>query len=372
MPIAVAAVVFCIVLFAPPVLNDGDTWAHIAVGRWILLHQAVSWADPFSFSFADRPWIASEWLSELAMAIAHRLGGVTGVLILTAIAAALAAGLLMRHLSIWLDPLPALVVFVFGTTCGAASVLARPHMLALPVLELWTAGLLIARSRNVAPSVWLLPVMVLWANLHGSFAFGLFLIVPLGLEAWLAGPPRAARDWAVFLAAAIVAALVTPYGWHGLIPPFRLLAISHLGNIGEWRSLDLSTPQPLEIALLVVLYVCLSRGVRIPPVRLLLVMGLLHMALQHTRHGMLAGIVGALVRWRSRWPTRSTSGLAARDAPAGGPLPGLAWRPRRCCCGCCTRWCSGTGFRRRSPRWRRFPLSSKHSRYSTTTRSAGC
>src|SRR2546430_17194173 len=49
---------------------------------------------------------------------------------------------LLRH---WLDPLPAVVVLVFASACIAPSLLARPHILALPALELWAAGLLLAR-----------------------------------------------------------------------------------------------------------------------------------------------------------------------------------------------------------------------------------
>lgn len=296
MPIAIAIALYAIVLFAPPVLNDGDTWSHIATGQWIIGHHAVPWTDPFSFTVAGAPWIAHEWLAELLMALAYRIGGVSFVLILTAAAAALAAGMLAAHLRRWLQPLPAVAIFIFAGACGAADLLARPHILALPALELWTAGLLIARSRGATPSVWLLPVMTLWANLHGSFAFGLVLVVPLALEAWLADRSRATlRGWALFLAAAVIAAAVTPYGWHGLVFPFRLLALRHLGNIGEWRSQDFSTPPPLEFALMALLYVCLSRGVRLPTVRLVLVLGLLHMALQHRRYGIVAAVAAPLI-----------------------------------------------------------------------------
>ena len=333
MPIAIATIAYAIVLFAPQVLNDGDTWSHIAVGRWILQNREIPWADPFSFSFAGKPWIAHEWLSELAMAVAYRLGDLDGVLILSGAAFALTIGLLARHLKLWLEPLPALVVLIFAAACIAPSLLARPHILALPALELWTAGLLIARSRNGGPSLWLLPVMVLWANLHGSFAFGLALVVPFGLEAVLSNPTarwQTARAWSLFLAAAIAAALISPYGWHGLILPVQLLRLAHLGGIGEWRSLDFSTPPPLEIALMALLYVCLSRGVRIPLVRLFLLMGLLHMALQHTRHQMLAGVVGALVLAEplAHALNRGTgSGVTERHS--------LGWRARRGLAGLC-------------------------------------
>ena len=43
------------------------------------------------------------------------------------------------------------------------------------------------------------------------------------------------------------------------------------------------------------LYVSLTRGVRVPMLRLLLLLGLLHLGLQHARHQMLFGVVGSLL-----------------------------------------------------------------------------
>jgi hypothetical protein len=287
-----------VVLFAPQVLNDGDTWSHVAVGQWIIQHHAVPRTDPFSLTLAGAPWGAHEWLAELAMAAAYALAGVSGVLILTACCAALTVWLLARHLALWLEPLAASVVLIFALGCIASGLLARPHLLALPLMELWAAGLVMARSGNRAPALWLLPVMTLWANLHGGFAFGLALVLVFGLEAMIAGSQprwRTARAWGGFFVAAVAAALLTPYGFHGLVFPLQLLGLTHLAEIGEWRSMDFSRLQPLEVALLVLLYVCLSRGVRISRVRLLLLLGLLYMALRHTRHQMLVGVVAPLL-----------------------------------------------------------------------------
>jgi hypothetical protein len=41
-------------------LNDPDTYWHLAVGRWILDHGAVPHSDPFSFTMTGAPWIAKE------------------------------------------------------------------------------------------------------------------------------------------------------------------------------------------------------------------------------------------------------------------------------------------------------------------------
>src|SRR5262245_38969960 len=49
-------------------LSDPDSHWHIAVGNWILAHGSVPTTDTFSFTFAGQPWIAKEWLSQLALA----------------------------------------------------------------------------------------------------------------------------------------------------------------------------------------------------------------------------------------------------------------------------------------------------------------
>jgi hypothetical protein len=292
-----ALIGYAVFLFAPQVLNDGDTYSHIATGDCILLHRAVPVTDPFSYTFAGAPWVAHEWLSELIMATAYRSGGWSGLLILFAGATAFAVGLLAQHLARWLAPLPATIALLISASCISPSLLARPHILVLPILVVWTLGLLVARERARVP--WpMLPLMLAWANMHGSFIFGLLLVCPFALEA-IAGEGTgwrcSALQWTLFLCVAVALASATPFGWRGLIFPFRLMGMKQLDMVGEWQPTDFQTLQPIEPALMAVLYVCLSRGARVPMLRLVILIDLLHLALLHTRHQMLAGVVGALI-----------------------------------------------------------------------------
>jgi hypothetical protein len=177
------------------------------------------------------------------------------------------------------------------------SLLARPHILALPCLELWCAGLVIARSRGAAPSFCLLPLMTVWANLHGSFMIGLLMAAALTAEAVLAGskPRGQLVSWFAFAAAAWLAALITPDGLDGLLLPIRLLRMRDLGGIEEWQPTDFGQPGPLAAVILIALYFGLSGQVRLPRFRVLLLLGLIWSALQHTRNTQLVGIIGALL-----------------------------------------------------------------------------
>ena len=50
---------------SPMIFRDGDVSWHIAAGRWIFQHGRIPTTDPFSFSAAGHPWIATEWLAEV-------------------------------------------------------------------------------------------------------------------------------------------------------------------------------------------------------------------------------------------------------------------------------------------------------------------
>ena len=88
---AIAIALFALAAFSPAVLGDGDTFSHLATGEWIIAHGAAPRADPFSHSMPGAPWIAHEWLSEVLLALAFRLGGWSGVVLMTGAAAASAA-----------------------------------------------------------------------------------------------------------------------------------------------------------------------------------------------------------------------------------------------------------------------------------------
>ncbi|WP_146166222.1 hypothetical protein [Trinickia symbiotica] len=233
------------------------------------------------------------------MALAYRAGAWDGVLVLFATAAAATCGSLARYLGRWMDQPEAAIVFLLGIACAGGSLLARPHLLALTALTLWTIGLMNAKDQGSSPALWLLPLMSIWANLHGSFVFGFALALPIALEAVVESEPSrrlvTARRWALFLAAAIAASLVTPHGWHGLLFPFLLMRMSINSNIAEWAPTSFHTFQPLEGALVALLYVAFTRSVRVPVGRLAILIGLLCLSLSHARHQMVAGVVGAIV-----------------------------------------------------------------------------
>ena len=293
-PIAIGAAVS----FATPVLGDADTFWHVAAGRWMLAHATVPATDPFSFTFVGRPWMAHEWLSEVVMAGAWLAAGWSGVMLLTGLAAGALAALMGRWLLRWLGPLSVIAALAVALACVAPGMLARPHFLALPVLAFWTVALLEARERSAAPTPWLALTMALWANLHASFVVGLLLAAAFALEALLdrsAWRLRPLAGWAAFIALSLVATLATPHGAQSLAFPLQVLNMKTLPFITEWLGPDFMRPTTLELALLAGVLVAFWRGVQLTAVRALILLGLLHMSLQHIRQEVLLGVVAPLI-----------------------------------------------------------------------------
>ncbi|HKT54976.1 MAG TPA: hypothetical protein VJP88_11040, partial [Caulobacteraceae bacterium] len=96
------AALFAVAGFPSQVLGDGDTFTHIAAGQWMLAHRAVLDVDPFSYTFAGRPWQTHEWLSEILFALAYRAASWRGVMLLTGLAAGAAGALLAWNAGRWL------------------------------------------------------------------------------------------------------------------------------------------------------------------------------------------------------------------------------------------------------------------------------
>ncbi|MGN6570319.1 MAG: hypothetical protein ACTHLO_02770 [Pseudolabrys sp.] len=297
--IVAAAVCALLAAVGPKLLNDPDTYSHIALGRWIIAHGAVPTTDPFSLTMRGEHWVAFEWLSQIVYAIAFDAAGWPAVVALASLTTGLSFALLARFLMREWQPTPVLVALMGALVLLAPHVLARPHVLALPILVAWIAALIRARDVDGQPPWRILPLMILWANLHGSFTFGLAMIGPVALEALIAAPAqsrwRVVRQWALFGVLALAAACLNPYGPEMIVVTFRTVALgSALLTITEWRPPDFSHVGPYEMIVVGGIAAALYYGVRLPWLRLVMLLGVLHLSLSQARHADLLGMLAPI------------------------------------------------------------------------------
>jgi hypothetical protein len=301
--------------YASALLRDGDVYWHIAAGRWMVEHGVVPGVDPFSHTMRGAAWTAHEWLSELILASAHQWGGWTLVVALTAVAFSATIALLTRALLRTLEPVYAVLFAVMATAMTIGHVLARPHILAMPIMMVWVIELVRASDGRRAPAWWLLPLMTVWANMHGGFTLGIALALAFSAEAAHAAWGtqhfgRTIRDWGVFTALVVLFSLFTPHGAGGILFTWQVMVESTyaMSRIDEWVSPNFQSLQPLEIWLLGGLAVVMYQGLRLPLVRLILVLGLMHLSLKHVRNIELAGLLAPLfvaAPFAAQWSRRS-------------------------------------------------------------------
>jgi hypothetical protein len=282
-------------------LGDPDTFLHIAAGNWIWAQGRVPPVDPFSFTFQGAPWIAHEWLSELIFAGAFAALGWAGVVAITAAAVAVTFALLAKFLECSLSRLASLLGVTTSFLLASSHLIARPHVLAMPLLVAWAVCLDRSRTCDRTPSILILPLMTLWANLHGGFIIGLGLAGIYAADSVIAQPDwpmrwQAARHWSIFLLGAALASLITPYGIEGPLFAFHLTGQTFaLSVINEWRSTDFASFQPLEIWILALLALGFSMRLRLPPMKLIILLCLIHLALVHRRNTDVLALIGPIL-----------------------------------------------------------------------------
>lgn len=290
-PLCVGAGAYLFFLFlGDTLLRDSDSFWQIRIGQWILDHGALPTTDFYSFTRTGAPWISTSWLSQVALAYSHAHWGWAGPVILTATAVALAVAILVHLLEAHIEA-PRAVLFVMLALALPLSihhVLARPHILALPVMVAWVGLLMDAADRRTAPSWTWLPLIALWANLHGGFVLGLALIGPISLEA-VEHAEKGRRlalfmRWVLFGIFALIASCCTPYGWRTLQGATNILSLGELLTlILEWMPANFATFTPFEGALLALIAFGYYRGLVLSAPRIFLILFLTWSALTHVR-----------------------------------------------------------------------------------------
>jgi hypothetical protein len=224
----------------------GDVFYEVASGRWMLAHHALLRHDVFTYSVPGRPWLDEEWGYQVLLAwlVAH-LGPVAYWLVSGgACAGAVVVGVALcrRAGAGWLWAAALAVLAATGLSVGMSP---RPQDLSYLFFALLLLFLSLARDR----AAWLLaapPLMLVWANVHGSFLLGLAL---LALEVvWSVVPappgrltlrPLPRRPIALCLAAGVLASFANPNGPRLLVYAFGVSTSPQLTSlISEWQSPD--------------------------------------------------------------------------------------------------------------------------------------
>lgn len=246
--VAAVAALAAVFLTELPGAFGVDTWLALAAGR-VVWDTGIPYHDTLTVFTLGHTWVDQQWLSQLLTYAEYQLGGLglvglvnVGLIISALGGAAVGARRLgaSARTVLLLLPICAWLVLPSGEV--------RTQEFAFP-LFVATFYLLALDSRNPSRRVyWCLPLLVLWANLHGSASLGAGLVALRGLTlVWerreaLRRHPRAWLRPVALTVGGPLCLFVTPYGASIVSYYHATLFNSALKHaVTEWQAVTSST-----------------------------------------------------------------------------------------------------------------------------------
>lgn len=297
-------------------LIQPDTWVGLVAGREVAHHFLPS-VERLTLIPQGRHWIDQQWLGQLSLYGIERVDGV-GLVVAVGIAALLSAFALAAVSAQERGGSPGALLFwlIAGFLAGPSAGLVRTQSLAIPLfgLILW----LILRDPDLRDraSLWTLPLLCLWANIHGSVLLGTALVAAHGLQALVRTGWR--RLPAALLALAPLTVFASPYALS--LPRYyhtMLLAPPYGRHIVEWQRTTPSTaPLFFGVAAVCALLICV-RGRRLRPIDAIVLALTFASALSAVRLTLWFGIAALAIM------PPLTSGKKSRASEFARPAAGL-------------------------------------------------
>jgi hypothetical protein len=250
-PIVLLAMVFVLAV-RQSVSIDPDLWWHLKVGEQIIDTRSIPHTDDYSFTKQGSEWVAHEWLSEVILVGIYRLSGFVGLVVIFPLVIVIALWLTYRRCDG--KPYAAGIAILLAAAASSPLFGIRPQMLTLLLASIYIVLLERFDPKEQSRRLWwLVPLMLLWVNLHAGFALGLALIALYIIRALLDGERDHVLPLLIVLVICTAVVPLNPNGFRMFSYPYETLTSSSMAAfIQEWASPDFHkiTYLPLAILLL--------------------------------------------------------------------------------------------------------------------------
>ncbi|MBI1911337.1 MAG: tetratricopeptide repeat protein [Deltaproteobacteria bacterium] len=289
---------------------DSDIFWALKSGEWIFSNLKVPATDPFSYTFGGKPWVDFTWgFQVLVYSFFNYLGGWNGLFIFQVILTSLTFLFIYLNLRLltsnrtWLNITFLFLVYV----CAHSRLFIRPHLFEYFFVSLYLLLLTLYEKKGSSLYLYLmLPLQVLWVNIHSSAILGIFIA-----GSYAAGKiidelrsdgfkikGSSSINALIFMPALLpIVSLINPYGLKLVVFPFIHHGIDNadaIKHIGEWLKPNLKElffffyPFPLDHFAFVLLFtaVVISLALNFRKLKaryIFLLAAALYMATSHTR-----------------------------------------------------------------------------------------
>ncbi|MEW6054765.1 MAG: hypothetical protein AB1552_13415 [Nitrospirota bacterium] len=302
-------------------LFDSDFWWHVATGRYIVENGAIPDTDPFSFT-ANREenrnlmpereqfLLKQYWLGQIIFYLIFDFFGPKGIIIFRASVLFMVLLLVLWRLTRMQVSFYIIFVFISFVYLDLARFTGeRPVLFTILFTVLTFIVLEEFREHKTRLIVLLVPLMLLWANLHGGFIMGVVIIgiymIFEGLKSILKKTDYTNKELSLFYIAtilALAASYLNPTGWEAfpiaLSPKYKFLET----GIQEYQSpfmLYLNKLSHIDYGYLTLMVLfpvmLLLRNKRFDITRGILLAGLFIMAAKTGRYSIYYVAIAAIV-----------------------------------------------------------------------------
>ena len=220
-------------------IREPDIWWQIKTGDWIIANHEVPTQDIFSFTFEGKPWINIKWGSEVLFSIVSKAFGPECIFLIQLLVSCLLVYvlfLLCKHIEklFEFDHPQKNSLLIFSLLLAIVGIeyriIGRPEMFSHLFTALSLLILLRHNKQNGKEIFWLIPLQLVWANMHEAFGMGIVLMLIFCAAAWFnfwygrkiklpaAIPSR--LSFVTLLSIAVI--IINPNGVELLLRPFNI------------------------------------------------------------------------------------------------------------------------------------------------------
>jgi hypothetical protein len=222
----------CIILFFFKAILyiDLDFGWEVRMGDWIV-HNGIPHIDPLTYTMSQFPYVDHEWITSVLFYLITTYLGIFWLGILFSCSIFISVFVLVRRSFTRYTLLPLLVSCVILLSFFGIRAQVIGWILFATILSFIFNEKLWAKWKFCLPFV-----ILLWANMHGSFGIGLVVLFFFGLH--LVWKRRFDKAALLVFSLCLLATFVTPYGYGVWMEIYHhLINTNAKDRIGEWMPL---------------------------------------------------------------------------------------------------------------------------------------
>jgi len=244
MKLTIVVLLLFVSLAATFAICDFDIWYHLATGKHILTTHEIPTQDIFSYTAFGKPWVSATWLTQCIFYLLFLMGGLNALVLFKVFVLTLTFFvilLLMRLRKV--DLFMGVLTVILTVLVARSRFTVRPHILSLLFLSIYSY-ILFDFSRKNSKIIWtLLPLQLIWSNLHSESLLGIALVSIYFISRIIKRDYKSEKTKILFtiLVGVGLLSLVTPHGWRSIFYGFFTLDKTILRKyILEFRPTDFS------------------------------------------------------------------------------------------------------------------------------------